>query len=172
MKLLVVGILLYVIQLFILPFGVEAVMPYVPSGLLADPRLSIALFYMVPMTVFSGLAAFAYARWAQASLTLLTCIALALAFLLMPVMAYLLKLGVAFYVNPLLAVEGLQEIVVPMFQSFEGGDLRLVNESIAYVPYVAPALLGPAIASFFARTEAIAQARFLMDDTSDDQLKL
>lgn len=171
MKLLVVGVLLYVVQLFLLPLGVQALMPYIAVGLPMDPKIAMILFYIVPMTALSALAAYAYARFVSVPLTVGMCIAVGVVFLLMPIFDYIFRLGVAFYVNPLLAVEDLQMTIVPLFESFERNDLRLVTEAMAFIPIIAPALLGPCLASFFARAEAVAKVRILMDEP-EGELKL
>ena len=171
MKLFAVAVIVYVIETFLLPFGIQAVENFaVQSGMnyLLEPMVTNIVFHIVPLTVIAGVAAFLYARWAKTTLTVVGCIGICIVFLAVPGIMYLLWWGVSFYSNPALAVEELQYIVIPMFETAQGSYWAVFLRLIPWIPVAAPFLIGPCIASFFTRSRAIAEARLVGTSEDDD----
>ncbi|MBI4068372.1 hypothetical protein HY413_03115 [Candidatus Kaiserbacteria bacterium] len=175
MKLFATAIIVNVIQTFLLPFGIQSAESFaVQSGMnyLLEPTTANIVFSILPLTIIAGIAAFLYARWAKTALTVTGCVGICIVFLAVPGMMYILWWGVSFYSNPALAVEELQTIVVPMFETAQGSYIAMLYTLIPWIPVAAPFLIGPCIASFFTRSRAIAEVRFVGESEDDGVLRL
>ena len=164
MKLFGAAVIVYVIQFFLLPFGVEFLQAQLGlAAAFSDPKMAIIVFSILPTTLLVAIGALLYALWARVALDFGGCIGVFLVFIAVPGMAYLLVLGTAFYVNPALAVEDLQGTIIPLFDSFQSGDIyALFDRALMQIPFIAPFLLGPCLVSFFTRSHAVAEARIIL----------
>ncbi len=161
MKLLATAIMLYIAQLFLMPLG--SAYAKAATGFLPEGKLDLLVYGILPLTILTAIASFSYARWAHVGLDVGRCITVACVYMAVPAMAFALSWTVAFYLDAALAVADLQETVVPLFTSFEVRDWQpFVAWIVSFIPFVVPFLLGPALASFFTRSSAVAEARIVM----------
>jgi len=157
MKLFAVAVLTYIAYSFALPIVFEYMYPYIPQNIPFFP-VSVVL-----TTLLTGLAAFLYARWARVGLDVSQCILIGIVFIVVPGIMYLISWGVTFFENPLIAVDDLQSTMVPLFEQVEQGDFSMfLADGFSKIIYAAPFFIGPALASFFVKTQAVEEARIIL----------